>query len=112
LASSQVRAMENLAKASGSATIDSSMIAKDIDSLPVGVDTPFASYRIKFQHIMESDGETITQWRTNYISGMLPSTKDDLLQQLESDALDLTEQGGTDEGNVSVGIGDVSIMEV
>jgi hypothetical protein len=112
MASKQAFSTETFMKARNDEAIAPGMWAQDIDSAPLNVQNLSPQWRIDFQHFYERDGEQRVEWRTNVLIGELPQTKGELLSQLEADAYELTQEGGTDEGAQTIGIGNVSITRI
>ena|ERR1700733_11461026 len=63
------------------------------------------TYLVRFEQNVLENGMPATVWRTDTFRGVLPATKDELMQQLNSDA----EQIGEDYNQTHVSIGSVAI---
>ncbi len=112
IASRQQYAIETFRKLSADAEITSHEMAPDIISRPANLQSLVKEFKVQYQHITERDGKQQTIWRTDYFPMSLPSSKGDLIDILSQEGQMLTQQGGSDEGAESIGIGDVLVMQV
>lgn len=98
-------AMEQLAAAPAPGTIDYTMMGAELYARPLQERNLDPLYLVRFEHNVLSNGEPDTIWRTDVFRGLLPPTKDQLMEQLNSDAELLS-----DEYNQShVSIGSISV---
>jgi cytosine/adenosine deaminase-related metal-dependent hydrolase len=102
-------ANRNAAEAFNSAvagtSLDAGMMGQELYYTASNRPDSLALYNVRFMHTVIEDGVEIDLQRTDQIRGILPATKDQLMQMLDSDAQILA-----DEYNQShVSIGDVTI---
>lgn len=98
-------AAEALNAAAAPGTIDYSMMGAELYARPLAERNLDPLYLVRFEHNVLSNGEPDTIWRTDVFRGLLPPTKDQLMEQLNSDAELLS-----DEYNQShVSIGSISV---
>lgn len=102
LAVAQRVASTLLAKATGQQVIDASMIAQDINARPLNEQSIAPAYRVRYQATVITPEGPDTVWQTAMFRNYLPSTKEDLLNQIT-----VTGAGtATGSGNVFTGLGD------
>lgn len=108
IAASQRVAGQTLAAARVDAVIDAGMIGRDLDSRSLQEQQLAPRWRVRFEQDVIVSGSLKTVWRTSYIDGILPSTKADVLSQVEQDAQALAD----DYDEVHAGVGTVQITAV
>lgn len=108
IAASQRQAGQTLAAARVDAVIDAGMIGRDLDSRSVQEQLLAPRWRVRFEQDVIVGGQLQTLWRTSYIDGFLPSTKADVLAQVDQDAQGLAD----DYDQVHAGVGAVQITAV
>lgn len=108
IAASQREAMNEFRRATAETTIAASMIAQDISSRPLTEQALTPRFMVRFEWQSTEGGELLTEWKTSVWTGVLPPTKDSLLEQIGRDA----ERLGDDYDREHVGIGDILILAV
>ena len=101
-------AATNLASARPNQGIDATMIAQDISARPLGAQNAAPAWLVRFEHDITVGGVLQTVWRTSTFEGVLPPTKNDLLNQVTNDALAMAD----DYGVTHVGVGSMQISAV
>lgn len=99
---------ESFEKASPTSPITSDMISTNINSNPLGTRNTVPMYQIRYQHNVVQDDEQFTTWRTSLFTGELPTTKEDLIAELDAQA----ELIAHDYGQEHVGIQNIEISVV
>jgi len=100
-AASNAYAAEALARAGASTSLDASMIGRELYTTPGTIEGQAQLYNVRFEHTVIENGVEIDIWRTSQFTGLLPPTKDQLQQIIESDAQQLADE--YNQTHVSVG---------
>lgn len=107
-AASNVYAQEALAKAGASTSLDASMIGRELYTTPGTIEGRQQLYNVRFLHTVIENGVEINIWRTSQFTGLLPPTKDQLEQLMDSDAQQLADeynQAHVSIGSISIAVG-------
>lgn len=99
---------EAFGHAQGSYGIDASMIASAPWSRPLAQQAGLKMFQVRFQHQTTGPNGPETNWRSVFLNGPLPPTKDDLLASIEVDA----QQFAMRYGHEHVGIGSLTLLRV
>lgn len=86
--------------------IDGGMIANAPWARPLSERNTLPLFQVRFEHTVQNNGQTTTEWRTVMFRNTLPTTVGELTEALEQDA----EQMADDYGYTHVGIGSFSIL--
>jgi hypothetical protein len=100
-------AAESLAAAPSPGTIDYTMMGSELYARPIAEQNLSPLYLVRFEHNVLENGEPAMLWRTDVFRGLLPPTKDQLIEQLDSDAQLLGEEYG--QSHVSIGAVSVNV---
>ena len=82
-------------------------VTQDIDSGDLNAQNAFPVYRVRFEHLVNTEAGQESRWRTTYFFGQLPPTMGDLRDELEAQGLEMTQEGGSDRGAIHVGVGQI-----
>jgi hypothetical protein len=108
IAASMARSQRDLAALRPDSVITGAMIGRDLSSRPLTDQALAPRYLVRFEHDVLVDGQLQTVWRSSFFDGALPSTKGDLLNALEQDAVAMAD----DYGTTHVGVGRFQIAAV
>lgn len=104
-AATNAYAAEALNSAGATQTIDASMIGSELYTSAGTIEGQQALYNVRFLQTVVENGVELDLWRTSQIRGLLPPTKDQLQQLMDSDAQQLADE----YNQTHVGIGSITV---
>lgn len=104
-AATNAYAAEALNNAGSTASLDASMIGRELYPMAGIAGGVQSLYNVRFLQTVIENGVEIDLWRTSQIRGLLPPTKDQLAEMMDSDAQQLADE----YNQTHVGISSLSI---